>query len=177
MAVRRSTFRGRSRSRRTTDWALGPIDRDGSLGSTGVALWSQGITVTAGKLTVVRIRGMAMVQLLTADAVGSGMHGAVGIGLATSAAFAAGVASLPSPLTEISWDGWIWHNIFDVRAITGTRADGVNSNGARQLMEIDSKAMRKFDDSMTIFGIWETVESTNATIEMQATTRVLTMQG
>ena len=171
--ARRGTFRGPLRSKRTTAWGVGPQDRDGTLGTSGVALWSSGVTTSSGKVTLVRLRGLAMVQLLTADAVGAGMHGAVGIGIATSAAFVAGAGSLPTPLTEIDWDGWLWHNVFDVRAITATRADGVNSNGARQIMEIDSKAMRKFDEDMTLFGAWETVESTNSSIEMQATTRGL----
>ena len=135
------------------------------------------MSVSAGKLTVIRMRGHASIYLQSADAVGAGFQGAVGIGIATSAAVAAGVASVPTPIDEEDWDGWMFHTFFDIRAITATIADGVNAFAAVARIPIDSKAMRKFDEDMTMFGVWQVVESPNAVAEAQANVRLLTMLG
>ena len=169
-------FRSRS-SRRTTAWAIGPAEVDGSRASSGQQLWTTGVTTSSGKITIIRTRGLYHVTLNTADAVGSGFFGAIGIGLVTSNAFAAGNAAVPGPLTEEDWDGWLFHHYFDVRAITATIADGVNAASVSQRIVIDSKAMRKFDEDMTLVGVTEMTESTNATIEMQGQTRLLVKLG
>ncbi len=107
----------------------------------------------------------------TADAAGAGFFGALGIGVVNTAAFVAGVASVPTPLTELEWPGWLFHSFFDIRSNTATIADGVNQ--LSQQMVIDSKAMRKWGNDETLMAIVEVVESTNAALEIQADTRIL----
>ena len=177
MARRRGFSSIPTRSARSTAWAVGPAEADGALSATGAEGWSSGVVTTLSKVTIVRIRGFVHSFLNSGDAIGSGFFGAWGIGLATSAAFSAGIASLPTPLTEEDWDGWIWHSYFDCRTVTATIADGVNGSAVSYLKEIDSKAMRKFDNDMTLFGATEVVESANAGLETQAQCRMLVKLG
>ena len=166
-------FRSPIRSRRLTDWGFGPRDRDSVFSASSQSAWSTAVTVASEKMTIVRLRGGVRVHLNSADAIGAGFFGAMGIGIVTQPAFAAGGAALPGPLTEANWDGWLWHNFFDIRAVTATIADGVNAAGASLWLPIDSKAMRKIETEEILFGITEVVESVNATMEQQADTRVL----
>ena len=77
--------------------------------------------------------------LTAATSIADGFHGAFGVGLVTSAAAAAGVGSIPTPVTEQGWDGWILHQYFHVHR--GAAAFGDNAGVARFIL--DSKAMRK----------------------------------
>ena len=168
-------FRGRSTgSRRKTSWGVGPQEVDGSASASAADLWSSGVILaTEDEVTIVRIRGVIRAILGAAGAIGDGFFGAFGIGIATTAAFTAGVTSVPTPLTEEDWDGWMWHSYFDIRSVTATIADGVNAAAASVNVEIDSKAMRKFTGDMTLYGCTEVVESGTATIETQGQTRIL----
>jgi len=78
--------------------------------------------------TIVRVVGMVSYQSST------GAHGAIGIMVASDAAVAAGVASLPSPLAEIQDD--VWTTIIPLIAVSG---DGVQEH-------FDSRGMRKVEE-------------------------------
>ena len=82
-------------------------------------------------------------------------------------------APLPECLTEENADNWLWIQYFDARTVTGVRADGVNAVGAVFQRDIDTKAMRKLPDEMSLYGATEVVESGAATLEVQAQTRTL----
>ena len=159
--------------RRVTEWAEGVQEVDGAITASVKQLWSAAVAVTATGVTIVRTRGYVRAHLNSADAVGAGFAGAFGIGLAQTDALAIGVTALPGPVSDLEWEGWLWHQFFDIRAVTATIADGVNAASASQFFEIDSKAMRKFEDGVQLFGITEATEDTNATMEVQADTRML----
>jgi len=160
--------------RRQTSWGVGCSSSDQFITASDLTLWTLGSALTTEtKVTIVRIRGFVNLTLEAVAALGDGFTGAVGIGVASSAAFTAGVAAIPTPLTEIGWPGWIWHQLFGIRAVTATIADGANAQGAVLRMEIDSKAMRKFGTDQILYGCIEVVEQGTATIEMHARTRVL----
>jgi len=91
----------------------------------------------------------------------------------TEAAFNIGVTAVPTPITEESWDGWLWHQYFDIRVVTATIADGVNAAGASVGFQIDSKAMRKLPLDSILYGATEVIESGTSLMEVQAQTRVL----
>jgi len=92
----------------------------------------------------------------------------------SSNAAAAGVASVPGPLTEMNWDGWLWYQSWAIRAFTATHADGVNAQSMLFDYEIDSKAMRKnFGPEHVIVGVHEFVETGTSTIRFDADTRIL----
>ena len=158
--------------RRKMEWDLGPEARDVSIAATGSVLWTTGGTPLIPGLTAIRHRGHVDAFLRSATAIGDGFIGAHAIGIVSVAAFTAGVASCPTPITEISWD-WIWHQFFDVRIITGTIADGVNAANVSSRIDIDSKAMRKFGLDEVLFGVTEVVESGTADMEIQADVRSL----
>ena len=130
---------------------------------------------TEEKATIVRIRGIARVHQTVGSAVGAGFKGALGIGIVTAQAFAAGVTSIPGPITDSFWDGWMWHSFFDVRVVTATIADGANAASVSYVVPIDSKAMRKWDGSSenVLVGVMELIEQTTAVMELEADTRVL----
>ena len=159
--------------RRQTAWSIGPAEVDGLNSSSVATLWSSGVVPLVDGLTIVRLRGIMKLTLLTAGAAGDGFFGACGIGIVTDEAFAAGITAVPGPLTDEGDELWMWHSYFDVRSITATIADGVNAAGVVALLPIDSKAMRKIPSGNTVFGITELVESGAATVESQAQCRML----
>ncbi len=121
------------------------------------------VPVVAG-LTIVRIRGMFHWALQSAAAQLDGFQGAFGIGIATAAAINAGIASLPTPITEMGDENWLYHRIIGIHAggiiNQGVAADEdqVNATWAAERFEVDSKAMRKFDDGMGLYAAFEVVE-------------------
>ena len=167
-------FRPRTQSRRQTAWGAGPNAESQSLSATQSLIWTNGsVLALEQEVTIVRVRGYCNIILEATAAIGDGFSGAIGIGLVSSAAFAAGVASVPTPITEVDWSGWLYHKFFDLRSITATIADGVNSVACVQQFDIDSKAMRKQGSSMTLMGVVEVSESGTATAELNADTRIL----
>ncbi len=139
----------------------------------GKTLGTTSLTV-AEQQTIVRIRGIADVFLTAATVAGDGFLGAMGIALVNSDAFAAGIASIPGPQSDANWDAWIWHSFFSIHQLTATEADGSNASAAHQRIEVDSKAMRKWDPADTLVLMFErTLQGTGATLFMECDTRIL----
>ena len=162
------------RSRRKSSWVLGV---GGTTVSASLAsekrILGVAITPTESGLTIVRMRGLLCCYLTLATAVGDGFQGAFGIGLATTKAVVAGASSLPGPVTEVSFENWLfWAPI----SIHGPVVSSTSLNDATvQEIPIDTKAMRKFDDDMTIFGMVEVVEIGTATCQYFMDTRALVL--
>ena len=170
MARPRGAFH-RAPARRQTSWGLGT----GGTAATTVSASAVGFLgstyqITEVTMTLVRTRGIVSFNLKNADAVGDGFFGAVGIGLATDAAVTAGIASVPTPITEAHWDGWLWHQYMSVHV--GMVAD-VSSAGTSMTVEIDSKAMRKLEAQMVVFCAFEVVEIGTGGLDMFHDSRVL----
>jgi len=91
--------------------------------------------------TIMRTRGMMSIipDVTTADL---SIVGAVGMGVVSQEAFAAGVASVPEPFTDADWGGWFVWRSFGLRFNFET-AIGVNFVPANWQFEVDSKAMRR----------------------------------
>ncbi len=161
----------RTAVRRRTAWGVGP---EGELAhTTSVAqLFSIGSAATLEGSTVVRIRGEFMAFLTSVDAAGAGFRGAVGIGLTTVEAFTAGIASVPTPLSDDDAEIWLWHSFFHVLAL-GTDTNSLAGAPANVRLVIDSKAMRKEDFGTVLFGAVEVVESGVAVAESSLLSRVL----
>ena len=120
-----------------------------------------------------------MAQLLSATNQADGFHGAIGIGVATTAAVSAGAGSVPTPLTEQDWNGWIYHKYFNINAASvmdsgaATDIDIQNSVTACHRFDYDSKAMRKLSDADTIYGCIEVTEIGTATMNFSSNCRML----
>ena len=175
--ARRTGFpvHNRSRDKRLTSWEPGPNDTGNTLAASGARLWTNGVVLTTGvtNTTIVRMRGVFHAICDTVAAGNDGYIGAIGIGIVSTAAFAAGIASVPTPLDEVTWEGWLYHRFFDVRSVTATIADGANAAAITQTFEIDSKAMRKFTSDQTLMGVIDVVETGTSTVSYTADTRML----
>ncbi len=139
-------------NRRKTGWFEGPFHDISSLVSAGSTVWLTGQTATDDGLTLVRLRGEACLSLRLATAVGDGFDGfAMGICIVTGNAAGVGITAIPKPLTDIDWDGWIWHQLGG--HITGLETTEVQRGFHALRIPIDSKAMRKFKASDVIVGV------------------------
>jgi len=158
---------GRSQ-RRKTSWNIGTqTSADGGLQAitTSVSqLAIGGAVVLAEGTTLVRTRGEFLAYLETTPGTAVGFHGAFGIAVASSPAFTAGIASLPTPLDEESWDGWLYHKYFGIfsgegiaAATAATQRNQVNPICAGVRFDVDSKAMRKLSVDMTIYAAVQVV--------------------
>jgi len=165
---RRGPPRGMGSSRRQTSWTNGITPNfSQTFAASSVALFG-GNDSSADGSTIIRIRGFLELIITSASAIGDGFHGAAGIGIGTTAAFDAGVASLPTPVTENVWNGWMWHQWFSLTAPTAAQ---VTEN--RQVFEVDSKAMRKIADDETLFYAIEATEVGTSGLIARMGTRTL----
>jgi hypothetical protein len=107
--------------------------------------------------------------MTSAVAVGAGYTGCLGIGICTATAFAAGVTATPTPITNIEDENWLWMQEFGMAA----QSVGVDGPLAVLNFEIDSKAMRKFDDGMVIYAAYEVEATGSSVIQLTLRTRML----
>jgi len=160
-------IRPRTGKRRKTEWFQGVGDAAETVFSaSSVSILGSGVITSFGEETLIRTRGLFAAVLESATSVGDGFFGAIGIGKATSSAFAAGIASLPTPLTEINWDGWLYHSFFSLHSSLG-------QNENQLVMVIDSKAARIVGTDETLYAAIEVVEIGTAIMSVHLDTRML----
>ena len=163
-------------SRRKSSWAGGPAQTSlPSITAAGAFLWATGSQATVAGLTMVRLRGNLCVWLEVVTAIGDGFHD-VGFGICNVSenAFGVGVTAVPQPLTDIGWDGWLWHKLLSpVLGFSVTEGD--NTGPLSQVrIEIDSKAMRKTKETDFLIGVAQVGNETGtATLQFGANTRIL----
>ena len=102
---------------------------------------------------------------------GEGMQGAFGICVVQDAAFTAGVASLPGPISEMNSEAWLYHSIVGVHAHNATET-AFNESSVFDLT-VDSKAMRKLDEETVVVAVLEVVELGTAVLDVFFDSRVL----
>jgi len=157
------------RQRRKTAWGVGPGGTTATaISSSSAVLVGAGAASTLEGSTVVRIRGELLLTLNTAITALDAFRGAFGIGIVQNPAFTAGINSVPSPITEEDDENWLYHRYFALVAPTN---EFVGNTFAR--IEIDSKAMRKFDSDRILYGAIEVVEVGDATMDVSFNSRVL----
>jgi len=88
----------------------------------------------------------------------------------TAAAVTAGVASVPTPITEVEWEGWLWHEFFSFHSPVATAGIG---SAAREKIVIDSKAMRKVETQDVVILVMEAVVSGAASMTIMGQSRML----
>ncbi len=121
-------------------------------------------------LTIGRIRGHLYVTQAAGTSAGDGFVGAFGICVVTTAAVTAGIASVPTPITEAGFDGWMYWTALAVQFRGTAVGDGPASYVER---EVDVKAMRKNNIDETLIGVFEFMETGTATMEFYFDSRVL----
>jgi len=163
-------------ARRQTSWTAAPggtVVRTGS----GSTLFVTGLVPLVEGLTITRIRGEFLCWLSTAAASADQYVGGVGIMLVPDEAFAAGVASVPTPIDDIDYEEWMWYDSFCLTAAIGAIATDEPSYPGTQFkrIQIDSKSMRKFPVGKTMCAVVEVTETGAATFNacLQARTLVI----
>ena len=167
---------GQHTARRRNSWDAGPSIAPTSLTAAGVTLWTVGAQSTIDGSTVVRTRGQGSLFIGSASNVLDGFNeAAVGICIVSENAFGAGAASVPAPLTDIAWDGWMWHMILSQFRTSSVSPETFQSTMEAVRFDIDSKAMRKIRESDVVIGVLELGTEIGTTqMEFQARTRILT---
>ena len=165
-------FPSRTSTRRSTSWEVGP---EGTVLFTGSASNLMGTVLpTVDGLTIVRIRGDVLIRLHTSVAgVNEGYRGAIGMGVVEDNAVAIGITAMPLPSTDDFWEGWMWHQWFNVKSNTSTLADGANADAITFRATIDSKSMRKLPVGMTLALVVEVVEAGTALVQVDVQSRSL----
>ncbi len=160
-------------ARRRTGWEPGPFTTPIAVLADQAVLFSTFQQFTQDGLTVVRLRGelIAFLSAATSALDGFPFVGA-GIGIATAQALNVGITAVPLPLTDITWEGWLWHSLFPLIRATDVVTGQLGSTSVRKM--IDSKAMRKVGTDMGIFGVFETSGEVGAvTVNVYADSRML----
>ena len=175
MAQRRGFHQARvqSRARRLTSWGFGPgSSATAALTAAGQQILGNGVVLTLEDVvTLVRLRGNLQVFLTSVAAAGEGFHGAVGVAIINTQAFAIGATAIPGPLSEMEWHGWLYHRLFDLHSTSATV--GNSAAGAYFNLEVDSKAMRKWSANETLVAMVEVVEIGTSVGEIFFDSRVL----
>ena len=109
------------------------------------------VTFTTGsglEATILRSRGQCLLAC-TPNAVADVEVIGLGIIVVSESAFAAGAASLPGPIADISSDSWLYHSLHGFDAVAATAGDG-QSITLNERVEIDSKAMRRLPEGNVV---------------------------
>ena len=174
MSPRRRNFSRGSSPRRRSSWEEGPgggAPQDFS--DTTPIFIGAAAAATVDGLTLVRMRGSLYIWLSTAAAAGDAMTGAVGIGITSTEGVAAGIASVPTPITEMNAETWLWWENFAVRSVTDTEAINTGGIGGYRI-PIDTKAMRKMNVGDTLYAAGEVGSETGTvTLSITLDTRAL----
>ncbi len=158
----------RGGQRRLVTWSEGPSGTSGSITASGTALFSVGGQATINDQTIVRTRGQLSFLTNGAPTAVDNMVYAFGICIVSENAFGVGVTAVPAPLTDVFWDGWLYH----VQGVAGLVPGNVGGTSAA--VEIDSKAMRKIHFSDVVIGVLEVVETGTVILTALLQTRLLT---
>ena len=156
----RSVIRG---PRRQTQWLGSALETDAKGLAGGASVLDQSFTQAQiqalGPLTVVRTRGVVYAHS-DQGAASENANAALGFMVVREQARAAGIASIPSPITEEFDDGFFVHEFF------GAQLQVASAAGIQlwPVHRFDSKAQRKVtpDDAIVV-----TLENANATDGLQ----------
>ncbi len=166
MARRHNIVRRRSPNK---DW-IGSVDTANAIagGGTKVLLSTAVFTFDTTVLRTLGVLGIATDQNSTTEQ----QEGALGMIVVSDAAIAAGVASIPGPITDIDNDGWFLHVPFlnEFKLVPGVGFNPLNTI----VREFDFKSKRKIEDG---FSIAVVIESTTTSEGFTASLifRMLTM--
>ena len=178
MPRQRQSRSGYAPAKRLTAWGLGPgadtaADSNRTAISTpSVTIIGSGITPLIPGLTLIRMRGMVEYALVAASAAQDSIVYGFGIGMTEVEAFTAGAGSVPSPITDAEWPGWLFVDYGTMSTSVGALAVGDPSENPRRV-EIDTKAMRKFRLNSVVFAVVEAGEVGTCIMDVTVIVRML----
>ena len=138
---------------------------------TGSIAGSVGLALTVAAGTLVRTRGLIQASVTTSGAAANDIVGVFGIIIVSSEAFSAGLASLPTPLSDPERDWVVWQP-FGLYADATT--PGEAATGANSITPFDSRGMRKMKTNDVMAPVFEAAQNdatTGTIIEMTYTWR------
>ncbi len=146
----RRSFR-RTTPHRPTSWEGVNVEMTVTTGASfAVTAISEAILEGNAPGTIVRVRGRLGFQASAAAADQARSVITVGLILVTDAAFAQGVASMPTPGTDVGSD-WLLHRSVPIGVFDSTFNTGlVQGPLSAQAIEFDGKAMRKYDRNQVL---------------------------
>ena len=173
MARPRRTFNRGQSTRRRVGWEEGPgASAAENFLASGSAILGAGLQVLEDGVTLVRTRGSLSAFLVEAvSSPGDGFHCAIGIQVVTNDAFAIGITAMPTPISDMQFNGWLYHRFFDVHAPNSLIPSG--GDVSQVVFEVDSKAMRKVSLGDTIVAVLEVVEIGSADMDLFFDSRML----
>ena len=174
MALSNRSRHPRNYRRRSTTWELGPFGVRAFSAGTPLLVPTNAQALIDG-LTIVRVRGEMLLQLATIDASLSGFS-RIGVGMCvvTENAFNGGSTTVPAPIADIGWNGWLWHWTGTITGTSSATTDVATSPAGIVRVPIDSKAMRIFKNTDVLIGVIEAEDEVGvATANMMFNTRVL----
>ena len=172
MARSRGFHQGNARvQRRQTGWEEGPGGTPvQTINASVKRILNSGAQALVDGLTLIRTRGYFSSIQVIGSAIGDGFSGAFGIGVVTNDAFAIGVTAMPGPLSNIDWDGWLYHRFISQHVAA---ANAFGTEDSVLTFEVDSKAMRKITVNDTVFAMLEVTEIGTAEIDVFFDSRML----
>ncbi len=123
--------------------------------------------------TILRTRGFVQASMNdSGKAVDDNVLVTFGLGIVSSDAFAVGASALPDPAIDANYP-WIWWGEMFLESQSTTNAEGWGISAQR--VDVDSKAMRRIQQSQTLAWVIQTSSSAGAPVIDLAigTTRVL----
>jgi len=157
--------------RRRTSWGFGPGSVSATqVSATGESFLGSAVAPTTEGLVLTRLRGNCSAYLETAAAAKDGFHCAIGVAIVPDEGVAAGIGSVPTPLTDEDWDGWLYHRHFDLHVAAAAAIDSFQSSIQ---FEVDSKAQRKFEAGNSIYAAIDVFEVGTAVMQVFFDCRVL----
>ena len=127
--------------------------------------------------TIVRIRGCIYMELALETAASTIQEVGVGLALVDDRALAVSTsagAGLPQPIDDEDYEGWMWWNCSYLAVEGNVAVRNQGGHGAR-MIEIDSKAMRRWDENQTL--VWlvqnKPIDGTAAVVEVAMHGRML----
>ena len=173
---RGSRFPSRNGSRWRVSWQEGPLTNGVQTATAnGAILWAVNQSAAVDDLTIVRLRGELSIWLEVVTAIGDGFpRAAIGFCVVNENAAGIGVTAVPSPLVDISWDGWFYHQLIGgIQGLSVTESENTGPLSQVRLV-IDSKVMRKMHQTDAIMVVMEfSGEVGAATVAFAGGTRVL----
>jgi len=104
--------------------------------------------------TILRVRGHVMAAFDESKQVGDEILVTFGLGIISSDAFAAGPTAFPDPAGDIEYP-WLWWGQMSLESYVTTN-DEEAWGTSRQILQVDSKAMRKVKPSESLVWVVQT---------------------
>ncbi len=130
--------------RRQTEWLGSAIQGYTAIAAGAKQLNSSFAFIATPEAPVTITRTVGSIKFgLASNAGDADLIGAMGICVVSDLALAAGAASIPGPITDAAWDGWLMHVFFSFQ-LEFNDSTGVFIKSQR--VDFDSRGMRKVPD-------------------------------